>query len=95
MAELLAAALILAVLALVPILIFLPCRVRRCRFWCPIKRRDVEVELVESGPPGFRQAVGVKSCSAFLPANAITCGGHCLRWRSSDATKGGVTWKRS
>ena len=95
MAELLAVALILAALALLPILIFLPRRVRRCRFWCPIKRRDVEVELVETGPPGFRRAVGVKSCSAFFPANATTCGGHCLRGRSSDATKGGVAWKHS
>jgi len=94
-AGLLAAALVLAALALVPILIFLPRRVRRRRFWCPITRRDVEVELVETGPPGFRRAVGVKSCSAFLPADATTCGGHCLRGRPSDATKGGVTWKRS
>jgi hypothetical protein len=43
---------------------------RRRRFWCPLHRREVEVEFDERGLPGFRRQVAVKSCSVFDPPTA-------------------------
>ena len=43
---------------------------------CPFADRDVTVEFEEGvwgGPP-----TGVRRCSAFEPATAITCGRPCL-----------------
>ncbi len=77
-AEFLARAALIAALVLLPLLAFAPRRLRRRRFWCVTKRRDVEVELEERGLPGFRLAVGVRSCSAFDPPTAVACGGRCL-----------------
>lgn len=76
--ELLARAALVAVLALVPLVLFLAHGVRRCRFWCTLQDREVEVELEENGPPGLRQAVGVRSCSAFAPPTAVACERRCL-----------------
>lgn len=76
--ELLARALLVVLVALVPILIFLPGGVRRHRFWCALQGREVEVEFEEHGPPGLRQAVGVKRCSAFDPPTAVACERRCL-----------------
>ena len=76
--ELVGRALLVASLALVPLLVFLPRRVQHRRFWCPVRRRDVEVEFEEAGLPGFRQAVAVKSCSAFDPPTAVRCRRRCL-----------------
>ncbi|HEV8310281.1 MAG TPA: universal stress protein [Methylomirabilota bacterium] len=52
-------------------------RVVRRRFWCASRRRDVEVEFVERGLPGFAVAVAVRSCSAFDPPTAIDCRRQC------------------
>ncbi len=38
----------------------------------------MEVELEENGPPGLRQAVGVRTCSAFEPPTAVVCEDRCL-----------------
>jgi hypothetical protein len=64
--------------ALVPILISLPRRVRRRRFWCAFQRREVEVEFEDNGPPGLRQPVAVRRCSAFDPPTAVACARRCL-----------------
>jgi hypothetical protein len=69
---------LVVVRAFLPLLTFLPRAVRRRRFWCAVKRRDVEVEFEECGPPGLRQAVGIRCCSAFEPSTAVTCARPCL-----------------
>jgi nucleotide-binding universal stress UspA family protein len=51
-------------------------RVRR-GFWCAARRRDVEVEFVERGIPGFPTSVAVTRCSAFEPPTAIDCQRRC------------------
>ena len=67
-----------ALLFLAP-LVVLFCRViRRRRFWCAHNRREVEVEFVERGLPGFRHAVSVRSCSVFDPPTAVECRRGCL-----------------
>lgn len=76
--ELLLRVALVALLALVPLVIFLPRAVRRRRFWCALKDRAVEVELEENGPPGLRQAAGVRSCTAFEPPTAVVCERRCL-----------------
>lgn len=52
--------------------------VRRRRVWCPIYRREVEVEFAERGLPGFRDAVAVQTCSAFEDPTRPTCERVCL-----------------
>jgi len=47
-------------------------------FWCPIHQREVEVEFEERGLPGFRMALGVRSCSVFEPPTAVDCERRCL-----------------
>jgi nucleotide-binding universal stress UspA family protein len=51
-------------------------RVRR-RFWCASSGRDVEVDFVERGIPGFPTSVAVTGCSAFEPPTAIDCQRRC------------------
>jgi len=48
------------------------------RFWSPAVSRDVEVSFEEWGPPRFRQALRVASCSVFDPASALACRRVCL-----------------
>jgi hypothetical protein len=50
----------------------------RARFWCPERRRDVEVDFEVRGLLGVRRAVGVKCCSAFDPPTAVDCDRRCL-----------------
>lgn len=48
-------------------------------FWCPVAGRDLTVSFQEM-PGGTR--VGVESCTAFRPADAVTCEKLCLRFAS-------------
>jgi hypothetical protein len=48
------------------------------RFWCGPAQREVEVSFVESGLPGFRRPVAVRSCSAFVPPADVRCRRACL-----------------
>lgn len=77
-AEFLAGVVLIATLLIVPLLVFVPRKLRRRHFWCVARRRDVEVEFEERGLPGFRLAVDVKSCSAFDPPTAVACRHRCL-----------------
>lgn len=52
--------------------------IRRRHFWCQRAGDQVEVEFEESGLPGFRRPVAVRSCSVFDPPTAVTCGRSCL-----------------
>jgi len=52
--------------------------IARRRFWCASAEREVEVSFVESGLPGFRQPVAVRSCSMFDPPTEVTCKRDCL-----------------
>jgi hypothetical protein len=48
------------------------------RFWCGWSGREVEVEFLTRGVPGFRSPVAVRRCSAFEPPEAIECPRRCL-----------------
>lgn len=93
-AELVVRALTVAALAVIPLLIFLPRKVRRRRFWCALERREVEVQFEEAGPPGLGQPVAVESCSAFDPPTAVACARRCLdvafrrQWEPAQALRG-------
>lgn len=52
-------------------------RVSRRSFRCPVAGRDVTVDLHEM-PGGI--PVGVERCTAFRPADAVTCQKLCLRF---------------
>lgn len=52
--------------------------VRKRSLWCSLLGREVEVELVERGLAGFRRTVGVRSCTAFDPPEAVACQRCCL-----------------
>ena len=52
--------------------------VRRRRFYCAPSGLEVEVQFDERGLPGMRRPVGVLSCSAFEPPNAVRCSRRCL-----------------
>jgi hypothetical protein len=67
-----------AMLFLVPLVALFSRVTRRRRFWCALSRRDVEVEFEESGLPGLRRPVAVKSCSIFDPPTAVECRRRCL-----------------
>ena len=58
-------------LALV-LIVFATQVVRRRAFWCAGVDREVEVEFVDRGVPGFRRR-SVLSCSAFEHPGEITC----------------------
>jgi hypothetical protein len=51
---------------------------RRRRFWCSLKKEDVEVEFETKATFGFRRTVGVRRCSAFEEPDKVACGRHCL-----------------
>jgi hypothetical protein len=76
--EWLARTALIVVVALAPLVVFLPRRLRRRRCWCALQQRDVEVEVEECGPRGLRQAVAVRACSAFDPPTAVACARRCL-----------------
>ncbi len=78
MADALGWALLISLLFLVPLVVLFSGAVRRHRFWCALRGRQVEVVLEERGLPGFRHAVGVRSCSVFDPPTAVTCRRRCL-----------------
>lgn len=48
------------------------------RFWCAWSGRDVEVEFLTRGLPGFRSALAVTQCTAFEPPDTIECPRRCL-----------------
>jgi hypothetical protein len=50
----------------------------RRRFWCAWSGREVEVEFLARGLPGFRSLEAVMDCSAFEPPTAIECNRRCL-----------------
>jgi hypothetical protein len=53
-------------------------RVRRVRwFWCPLVRREVEVEFEHRGPLGLRRSC-VMRCSVFDPSSDVTCRRRCV-----------------
>ena len=76
--EFLLRSLLVALLAALPLLVFLPRVIRRRRLWCGVQYREVEVEFEENGPPGLRQPTNVRSCSAFDPPTAVACERWCL-----------------
>lgn len=49
-------------------------------FWCPFRRTEVTVEFEEDSV-GHGRYLGVKSCTAFEPVSAISCGKPCLYLR--------------
>lgn len=67
-----------ALLILAPLLALLPGAVERRRFWCPLSRREAEVEFEVRGLPGWRRPVAVRSCSVFDPPTAVVCRRRCL-----------------
>jgi hypothetical protein len=50
----------------------------RRRFWCGIKKQEVEVEFEAKRFLGFPRMVGVKRCSVFDEPKKVACGRHCL-----------------
>jgi nucleotide-binding universal stress UspA family protein len=52
--------------------------VARRAFWCREQDREVAVEFLMQGLPGFRSAFEVRSCGAFEPPTAIACERRCL-----------------
>lgn len=50
----------------------------RVEFWCALAEREVEVEFMTRGVPGFRQPCGVRRCSVFGPPTAIQCHRRCV-----------------
>ncbi|HEV8457532.1 MAG TPA: hypothetical protein VGR44_04470 [Methylomirabilota bacterium] len=71
-------ALVVAVLLLFSLALLVTQAVRRRRFYCAPSGLDVEVQFDERGLPGMRRSVGVLSCSAFEPPNAVRCSRRCL-----------------
>jgi hypothetical protein len=50
---------------------------RMRRFWCPLMRREVEVEFEQRGLPLARRLF-VQRCSVFEPGAAVACGRRCV-----------------
>jgi hypothetical protein len=50
----------------------------RRHFWCASTEREVEVNFLETGFPGFRRPVAVRRCSMFDPSTEMTCSRDCL-----------------
>lgn len=71
-------AFIVAALLLLSLALLVTQAVRRRRFYCAPSGLDVEVQFDERGLPGMRRSVGVLSCSAFEPPNAVRCSRRCL-----------------
>jgi hypothetical protein len=51
---------------------------RRSHFWCGLMEQEVEVEFEMRRRFGFSTPVGVVSCSAFEPPEAVGCRRRCL-----------------
>ena len=78
-AELLAyVAIVVAALLLLSLALLVTQAKRHRHFYCAQSGLDVEVEFDERGLPGMRRAVGVLSCSAFEPPDAVRCKRRCL-----------------
>jgi hypothetical protein len=71
-------AIVVAVLLLVSLALFITQSERRRRFYCAPSGLEVEVKFDERGLPGMRRTVGVLSCSAFEPPDAVRCPRRCL-----------------
>lgn len=56
-------------------------------FWCPFRRTDVTVQFEEDSI-GHGRYLGVKSCTAFAPTSAVTCGKPCLYLGSLPPVRG-------
>ncbi len=82
-------AMLVAFVILLPLAMLCSATTRRSRFWCAQSRRDVEVEFVLGGIPGFGRPVAVRRCSVFDPPTAVRCRRLCLhssyrrRWNAS------------
>lgn len=76
----LAIMLAVAVLLLAPLVEAAGTSIRGASFFCPFKKRDVSVELVEQGAFGLGKAVDVRSCSAFQDPRKVTCSKKCLEF---------------
>jgi hypothetical protein len=48
------------------------------RFWCPLVRREVEVEFATRGWLGLRRPAAVRRCSVFNPSEAVHCDRRCV-----------------
>ena len=68
--------LVIAALALLAVLAV--SRVVRRRVWCAAAGRELEVDFVERGVPGFHRPVLVQSCSLFHPPTNVRCQRACL-----------------
>ncbi len=51
---------------------------RRRRFWCAVKKQDVEVEFETRKRLGISRIVDVRRCTVFDRPTEIACGRHCL-----------------
>ncbi len=71
-------AIVVAVLLLFSLALLVTQSERRRRFYCAPSGLEVEVNFDERGVPGMRRPVGVLSCSAFEPPNAVRCARRCL-----------------
>lgn len=70
--------LFLALLLAIPLVLLFDRVRRQRRFWCSQADREVEVEFEETGLPGFRYPVAVRSCSEFDPLTSVACNRRCL-----------------
>jgi hypothetical protein len=51
---------------------------RRRRFWCAVKKQDVEVEFETRKRLGIPRIVDVRRCTVFDRPTEVACGRHCL-----------------
>ncbi len=51
---------------------------RRRRFWCALKKHDVEVEFETRKRLGIPRIVDVQRCTAFDRPTEVACGRSCL-----------------
>jgi hypothetical protein len=51
---------------------------RRRRFWCAVKKQDVEVEFETRKRFGIPRIVDVQRCTVFDRPTEVACGRHCL-----------------
>ncbi|HXJ78894.1 MAG TPA: hypothetical protein VMS64_09460 [Candidatus Methylomirabilis sp.] len=68
-------------LALIMFVVLFARMTRRRRFWCAKTQREVEVQFEERGLPGLGWTEGVKACSVFDPASAVSCHRACRESR--------------
>jgi hypothetical protein len=48
------------------------------KFWCPLVRREVDVEFATRGWFGLRRPSAVRRCSVFNPPEAVHCDRRCV-----------------